>query len=1092
MHSLASRALAAGIAMALAGTAQAEIVVSQIYAGAGSSTASPYRSNYIELHNTGDEAVALDGWSVQYNPTSNGSNWLRSSLRGSIAPGGYYLIASGSSSAGRASLPTPDLQIASSIGYATGRIAVVSENRTLVGQCPSGARDRVVYGSAARCGTAPAPAGSLRDALLRGEEGCRDTGIDGGDFAVGAPAPRNSQSPARGCGPLPPLTLSVADIAQAEGDSNRTAFVFTVKLNRAAPAGGVTFRFNTNPGSAAAGQDFDAIAPINGTIAEGAISATVVVPVIGDRIVEADETFELHVQALTPGVVTDADGVLKAKATIVNDDFPILPIGAVQGRGAQSPMLGQAASVIGVVTAAVADGLFVQNDGADADGDPATSDALFVQTGQAGDPALVGQRVRASGTVFEYAPDPATPAATLTALGGAPTVATLGAASLPPLQWLWGLPPDPAQELERVEGMRVRLGGDLRVVGATGGRIVAGQDISISDGVFHVVFAPMAMPMPMPSRPQREPGLRVRPQNPGDSANAPLLPLWDGNPEVIAIDSSTSGAGPLQVASEARLRDAGGVLSLRSGRYTVLMSGDGKPTVTAPGLTPRGADEDRDGAPGSVPLPPLPPERALSVAYYDLERLFDVQDDPRYADEVPTAAAYERNLRKAALGILRSLGAPDVVALGGVEGNALQNLSMRIDALASEANEPLPHYQFYRFEGSDPRGLNLAFLYKTGTAQGGGFPRVDNVGVQPIGADATWDGPGPLYTHPPLVLDATVRLADGGSTPLTAVLVGMDGRAGSEGPPGSADPGVEGVRVRRQRQAEFLAGYLDQRQKQSVDGARPQLLVLGDFDNFAFSDGYVDTVNAIAGTPGPDLSTSVPDGQDRVQPDLIQADSLNEPQRRYSSVEQGSAQSTRHALLSEELVLASDQVRVQRARINADLPAILHDDASTPARAASSDPLRISWVSRVRADLSVRVDPAAAGPVPLGERLRYRASLRNDGPGAAQSVAIAFASSTPDGDLQVTPPSPQWTCSAPTVGDNATSVACTAPSVPPGVSDLFEIDAPTAAGMVGWSIPLAASVSAQSYDADPANDRAVGHVQVNPPSDPGSGGAPTP
>ncbi|QWP78488.1 lamin tail domain-containing protein [Lysobacter sp. K5869] len=1090
MHSLASRALAAGIALALAGTARAEIVVSQIYAGAGSPTASPYRGNYIELHNTGGDAVALDAWSLQSNPTNTAGNWLRSSLRGSIAPGGYYLIATGNPSAGRAPLPTPDLQVPWSLNNTGGRVAVVSENRTLSGQCPTGARDRVVYGSVARCGTAPALAAPARDALLRGDEGCRDTDIDSADFAVGAPAPRSSQSPARACGPLPPLALSVADIAQAEGDSNRTAFVFTVKLNRAAPAGGVTFRFNTNPGSALAGQDFDPIAPINGTIAEGAVSTTVAVAVLGDRIVEADETFELHMQAVTPGVTTDADGVLKAKATILNDDVPILPIGAVQGRGAQSPMLGQAASVIGVVTAAVADGLFVQNDGPDADGDPATSDALFVQTGQAGDPALVGQRVRVSGTVLEYAPDPATPAATLTALGGSPTVETLGAASLPALQWLGVLPPDPTQELERVEGMRVRLSSDLRVVGPTGGRIVAGQDTTISDGVFHVVSMPMTAPMP--ARPQREPGLRVRPQNPNDSANAPLLPLWDGNPEVIAIDSSTSGAGPLQVASEAKLRDAGGVLSLRNGRYTLLMSGDGKPTTTAPGVAPRGADEDRDGAPDSAPLPPLPADRALSVAYYDLERLFDVQDDPRYADEVPTAAAYERNLRKAALGILRSLGAPDLVALGGVEGNALQNLSMRIDALASEAGEPLPHYQFYTFEGRDPRGLNLAFLYKTGTEQSAGLPRVDHVNVQPIGANVAWEGSGPLYTHPPLALDATVHLADGGSVPLTAVLVGMDGRADSESVPANADPGVEGVRVRRQRQAEFLAGYLNQRQNQTFNGAKPQLLVLGDFDDFAFSDGYVDTVNAIAGTPGPDLSTSVPDGQDWVQPDLIQADSLNDAQRRYSSVEQGNAQSTRHALLSEEFVLASDQVRVQHARINADFPAILHDDASTPARAASSDPLRISWVSRVRAELSVQVESADAASVALGERLRYRAALRNDGPGAARSVAIAFASSTPDGDLHVTPPSPQWTCSAPTVSDNATSVACTAPSLPANVSDLFEIDAPTAAGMVGWSIPLAASVSAQSYDADSSNDRAVGYQQVTPPADPGAGGAPTP
>jgi len=1087
MHSLASRALAAGIALALSGTVQAEIVISQIHTGAGSFSNSPYRNNYIELHNTGDTSVSLGGWSLQFNPSTSAANWQRSALSGSIPAGGYFLIATGSPTGGLAPLPTPDLQLGFNLQPANGRIAVVSENRTLSGQCPTGTRDRVIWGAAARCNAAAALASPLRnEALLRGNDGCDDSGIDSADFAVGTPAPRNSRSPAKVCGGQAPVALSVADIAQAEGDSNRTAFAFVLKLNRPAPAGGVVWRAYTNAGTAAAGQDFEAVAPITGAIAEGATSATVTVKVVGDRIVEADETFELHVEALTPGVISDADGVLKAKATILNDDFAFVPIGAVQGSGAQSPLLGQAVSVQGTVTAVATDGLFVQNSATEADNSPDTSDALLVLTGQAGDPGLIGQRVSVSGTVLEHAPDPATPAATLTAIGGSPRIDKLGAGTLPAMQPLLYPASDAARQLRRLESMRVRLIDELRVVGPTGGRIVAGQDTTISDGTFYATFV-----SPDPSqqaRPQREPGLRVRPQDPGDSANAPLLPLWDGNPEVIAIDSSGSGSGPLQLASDARLRDAGGVLGLRNGRHTVLMSGDGKPFVVAPGMVPRSADDDRDGGPTAAPLPPLPADRAVSVAYYDLERLFDVQDDPRYADEVPTAAAFERNLRKAALGILDSLGAPDVVALGGVEGNALQALSMRIDALAGEAHKPLPNYQYSLVEGNDPRGLRTTFLFKTTSAQGGGFQRIGNANIQPIGAYATWEGPGPLYRNPPLAMDATVHLADGSTAPLNLVLVGMDGRADSE--TGSAGLNAEGVRMRRQRQAEFLAGYLNQRQNQTVDGVKPPLLVLGDFDNFAFSDGYVDTVDAIAGTPGDDRATSVPDGQDWVQPDLIQADSLIEAQRRYSSVEQGSTQSTRHALLSEEFVLGSEQLRVQRARINADFPAFLHDDASTPARAASSDPLRISWVPRARAELQARIEPDGAASVPLGERLRYRASLRNAGPATANAVGVAFATIVPDGDLHVAPPSPQWTCAAPAVSENATTVTCTAAQLPPGTNELFQVDAATVPAMVGASAPLAVSATAQSYDPTPDDSRAIEYLQVTPPVDPGTAQTP--
>ena len=73
----------------------------------------------------------------------------------------------------------------------------------------------------------------------------------------------------------------------------------------------------------------------------------------------------------------------------------LMPIGAVQGRDARSARVGHEVMVEGVVTAVRADGWFVQDGG---DGDPATSDALFV----VGLPApAVGERVRVRGTVAE-------------------------------------------------------------------------------------------------------------------------------------------------------------------------------------------------------------------------------------------------------------------------------------------------------------------------------------------------------------------------------------------------------------------------------------------------------------------------------------------------------------------------------------------------------------------------------------------------------------------------------------------------------------------------------------------------------------------
>ena len=78
------------VGLALAGTAHAEVVISQVYGGGGNASA-PYRSDFIELHNNGMEAVDLSTWSVQY-ASSTGTSWQRTNLSGSIAPGGYYLV----------------------------------------------------------------------------------------------------------------------------------------------------------------------------------------------------------------------------------------------------------------------------------------------------------------------------------------------------------------------------------------------------------------------------------------------------------------------------------------------------------------------------------------------------------------------------------------------------------------------------------------------------------------------------------------------------------------------------------------------------------------------------------------------------------------------------------------------------------------------------------------------------------------------------------------------------------------------------------------------------------------------------------------
>ena len=152
----------------------------------------------------------------------------------------------------------------------------------------------------------------------------------------------------------------------------------------------------------------------------------------------------------------------------------VIPIGQVQGEGARSPLDGQTVSIEGIVTGAFIDGLggfFVQDTG---DGNPKTSDAIFVALEDGAPiPTLVaGDRVRVRGIVGERK---AGGDDTLTALH-APVIQPRGKDSLAP-SVLTAKPDD----WERYEGMLVRVDAPLTLSGShTLGRF--GELIASFDG----------------------------------------------------------------------------------------------------------------------------------------------------------------------------------------------------------------------------------------------------------------------------------------------------------------------------------------------------------------------------------------------------------------------------------------------------------------------------------------------------------------------------------------------------------------------------------------------------------------------------------
>src|SRR5207253_4160614 len=112
-----------------------------------------------------------------------------------------------------------------------------------------------------------------------------------------------------------PPKIWITDVAQLEGNSGTTGFVFTIYLTSASTQT-VSVNYATLNGSAtSAGGDYTAA---SGTIsfAPGLTSRTITVFVVGDTTVEPDETFFVNLSSPVNATFIDSQG----QGTIQNDD----------------------------------------------------------------------------------------------------------------------------------------------------------------------------------------------------------------------------------------------------------------------------------------------------------------------------------------------------------------------------------------------------------------------------------------------------------------------------------------------------------------------------------------------------------------------------------------------------------------------------------------------------------------------------------------------------------------------------------------------------------------------------------------------------
>ncbi|MFC4398029.1 ExeM/NucH family extracellular endonuclease [Arthrobacter sedimenti] len=245
---------------AAAGTSP--VVINEAYLSGGSSGAA-YKNKFVELYNTSDAPVSLDGWSVQYR---SGSGTAAPSgvaaLAGSIPAKGYYLVQGGSNGANGADLPKPDL-VASALNFAgaSGTI-VLAKQPTAVG-LPTGSvvetageADLLGYGTSNTFETqaAAAPASNTDVKSLNRSAGA-DSNNNTADFTLSAaitPTSTGGAAPAPDPTPAPdPVARTIAEIQGTGTESPLTGAAVTTqgKVTAAFPTGGLNGYYIQTPGT---------------------------------------------------------------------------------------------------------------------------------------------------------------------------------------------------------------------------------------------------------------------------------------------------------------------------------------------------------------------------------------------------------------------------------------------------------------------------------------------------------------------------------------------------------------------------------------------------------------------------------------------------------------------------------------------------------------------------------------------------------------------------------------------------------------------------------------------------------------------------